>query len=157
MIPETVDTAVEIEEGNIVKVYGTETSFDGAYGIVGKVFIGEEKENVGVTFGKDKSHLFGFQFKKNGIMMFSDKNLEVVEDFPVEVKAEHLFKGSYMVIRSPKEPLDKNSECRHDNCLQKAEKRAMVNIWGSVCEVDVCSQHFDEYNGHLIDSFPWKD
>ena len=96
------------------------------------------------------------EFKENGLTRFSGKNLDVVNDFPVEIKAERLFGNTYMRLFVLDKPLDKSSECKHKDCTQKVGKRAMVNIWGSVYEVDVCDDHFVEYNGHLIDDFPWK-
>ena len=152
----SAEIAIGIEEGKIVKVHGTGTSFDDAYGVVAKVSPGEGEENIGITFGRDMRYMFGSQFKKDGIMLFSEKNLKMVEDFPSKIKAELLFKDSYSRLYTLNKPLNKDSECGHKDCPKKAEKRAMINVWGSVYEVDVCPQHFEEFNGHLIDDFPWK-
>jgi hypothetical protein len=44
--------------------------------------------------------------------------------------------------------------CNHKQCPAAATRRIMVNIWGSVCEYDVCEEHGAEYHGKLLDEFP---
>lgn len=53
------------------------------------------------------------------------------------------------------EPFQPGTPCQHDGCDVLAAARIMVNIWGSVCEVDVCEEH-RSFDGKLLDEFPWK-
>jgi hypothetical protein len=41
--------------------------------------------------------------------------------------------------------------CNCRSCKEPAVKRIAVNVWGSVCEADVCEKHA-ELNGKWVDS-----
>ncbi len=86
-------------------------------------------------------------------------DLEFHDDYPLNVKASQLFgKLGWHLCRGLETPLQAGmTECQYKNCSHKAVRRAIINIYGVACEVDLCTKHADKYHGTWCEIFYWKE
>ncbi|MEK7138221.1 MAG: hypothetical protein AAB787_01805 [Patescibacteria group bacterium] len=147
---------MKLEVGNIVTVT-LDCMFTNKQGeVVAIVDDGDEDGNIDVKFGSDCDHLFSWNRKGKGALRFKESDLRKDKDYTMEVKAYHLFgAGMFHHLAPLKHPFSLENKCMHEKCAESATNRALVNIWGTVCEVDVCKGHSD-WHGNCADSFPWK-
>lgn len=75
---------------------------------------------------------------------------------PPEIRCERVYGSMYHHLYTLKEKLNKNLPCMHEGCSEKCEKRALVNIWGTVYEVDLCSDHYKEWDSKCTEDFPFR-
>ena len=82
----------------------------------------------------------------NGIcIVYKPHELKVLSDWPPEVYANRLFRGRWHHVSTFKENLDVAKPCLIENCSELQEETVWVNIWGSVYNLHVCSEHAKHY------------
>ncbi len=87
--------------------------------------------------------------------------LEIQEDgWTQEDRATFLFGSSWHSMWNLKFPWQEGNPCMHSahdgQDRPPAVRRVMMNIWGSVCELDMCEEHL-EYDGRCADSAPYGE
>jgi hypothetical protein len=145
-----------MKKGDIVTINYPENHFHEAQAEVLEVV---DSVYVRLKPGRRYEYLFGARYGDKDIdgnpygeVTFPACALTVDEDWTVENRAENLFKGMYHHIFTTKS--DK-SICMHEGCDHPADKRILINIWGSVYEVHVCEKH-TESDGHCMDDWPFR-
>jgi hypothetical protein len=149
-----------ISRGTVVTVFTPDTVFTGKQGIL-EVDATNPTQDVGVRFGRELSYLFGFSFKPEGeVVEFPAGQLRPDADFTIEIRVERLFgRNCWNQVYSFKKPFDPAAghECNREGCTARATKRILVNIWGTVCEHEVCGPCAEQWHGKLVDDFPAKN
>ncbi len=150
---------MSLQVGNIVTVTLAGSPFNGKQAEIVEIKDdGNEEGNIGIIFGHDGEHLLGYcQNDSERTVRFKEDELRLDSDWTPMNKAYKLF-GPHMwhSLFIAKKPFDPEGSCMHKDCEKKNTVRIMVNIWGSVCEADVCDAHREEYHGKCMDAFPWK-
>jgi len=153
----------DLKINDIVTVVHPEWRFTGKQGqVVEIVEDGNEDGPIGVRFPEYYSHLFAYPDKPDTIVRFQISDLKRnTRDDPQDINLRQLggiLFGSSMwhTIYCLGKPLMIGfTDCMHEGCSEKALVRIMVNCFGTVCEADVCKEHF-EYHGRNCDGFPFK-
>lgn len=148
-----------LEVGNIVTITLADSLFNGKQAeIVEIADDGNEDGNIGVILGRDGEHLVGYcRTDEERIVHFKENELHLDDDWSPMNKAFKLFgPDMWHRVLSLKRPFDPERDCMHEGCYKKNTFRAMINIWGSVCEADLCDVHCEEWHGKCVESFPWK-
>lgn len=87
---------------------------------------------------------------------YPEEELRQDADWTPKNRANKLFtRSGWHSLSTLTEPINPTKECMHKDCVDgKRTTRIMVNIWGSVCEYDVCDVHATQYHGSRLDDFP---
>jgi len=94
------------------------------------------------------------------IICFEKEEVEVVEEFSLEVRAKRLYPMGFWISRSWKFPLIPSSHaCQFGDCKSDllATEKTLVNIWGTIFEVYACTECHKERNGMLGEILGLKD
>lgn len=114
----------------------------------------EDKYDIGVKLGPAHSSLLGSRLPdESDVIYFQEGQLKQDKDWSYENKARKLFGQMWHHFYQLTEKLDPQKICTYKGCEEKNTKRIMVNIWGCVCEFDVCDNH-GEFHGKCVDDFP---
>lgn len=149
--------AGELKVGDIVKMGNNRSDyFCDALGEVVEIVPGQEK-SIGVRLHSELSHLFSRPLEEQILFFSPDDFVNILSEWPLEVQARRLFKKNWIVLSELNEPFTVERLCMVDGCLENRERRCLVNIWGNVCQVDVCDGHAQDYHGKCIDSFPFRE
>lgn len=143
--------------GDVVKIINQTLQFGGAFGEVTETKRRDKTgHTVKVKICQAFSHMAGAFFAEEREKWYKPEELEKHPDYPPAIKADILFKGLYHQIQSYQLPFNPGGDCQYNDCSREAIKRCMINIYGAVCEVDLCGEHAEEFNGHWLENFPWK-
>ncbi len=129
--------------------------FHGADGVVKS--IGDEK--VTVEFGKEYYSIFSHMGRYNETTEEFESNelqkFDIV--YHLEIKATRIYGRDHFhhLYQIPYRFSPKN-DCMHHDCTKKSTKRIIFNVWGSVCEYDVCDEHAKSNDGYCGDEFNMK-
>jgi hypothetical protein len=142
--------------GDVVTVL-LDCGYKGKQGeVVAVVHDRDEDGPVVVRFDKhDHFRYFGPDDKVPDIR-FQESDLRRDQHWSIEVLARRLFNQMWHSLQYFKDPLDPTKACMHEGCDQMRSRRIAVNIWGTVCEADVCDQHSERYHGKMVELFPWR-
>ena len=144
--------------GNIVTVTLVDSIFHGTQGEVVEIKDdGDEDGNIGVMPGPDGERYLGYcRNDSERIVRYEESDLRLDNDWTAENRTHRLFGNNWHHVYTFSLPLDPEQDCMHKDCDNKRSARIMVNIWGTVCEFDVCDSHRDEWHGNCADEFPFK-
>lgn len=78
------------------------------------------------------------------------------EDATPEMRANRMFPRMWNVIYTNPAPFVAGGPCMRDGCTTPVARRILVNIWGTVCEYEVCGPCGEQWHGKLVDDFPCK-
>lgn len=81
------------------------------------------------------------------------------EDTTPEMRANRLFPRHWNVVYFNPTPFQPGGPCQAATCeggTVATVRRIMVNIWGTVCEYDVCEACGERYHGKMMDDFPYR-
>ena len=78
------------------------------------------------------------------------------EDATPTMRVELLFPNHWNVVLTLGKPFVPGSPCMRDGCAAAATRRILVNIWGTVCEYEVCGPCGEWWHGKMVDDFPMK-
>lgn len=150
--------AEKFQDGvTILRIVNTKSAFDGHYGRLLKVRKdGDPEGPLEVKFGAECRYLFGAYFKEENTCRFHESEVEVVPDFPIEIKVTQLFGGMAHSIVRLADGFDPNAPCMHEDCERSRTKRGLTNVWGVVHEFDACDEHYIAYHGKNVDEFPYR-
>jgi hypothetical protein len=98
---------------------------------------------IEVHFAKEFSYIFGFEYDQGKTTWeFEPKDVKkfILDEFPHR-KANRLYNQNYNVLCSFTYKFSPENDCMCKGCKQKATKRILFNIWGTVGEYDVCQEH----------------
>ena len=147
-----------METGNIVRVVMEGSGFKGLQArVVSVISDGHIDGPITVEFGEyQDSWLFGGPFygeqgedknEKRYIVHFEENELRVEDDWDVTHKARYHWHSSiFHTVYERVEPFIHGKVCECEECSGEAIRRIVTNVWGVVCEYDVCEEH-SEYNG----------
>ena len=111
---------------------------------------------IGVKFGgwRRFSHLLEGE---DTTVRFLEMELRKDEDWSLEVKVYQCYgHNMWHSIATLKEPFDSKKICKAEGCTNLNVRRCLVNIWGTVYEIDFCETCATAYHGMLGESFPRK-
>jgi hypothetical protein len=150
-----------IQQGSIVTVTESNHYFEGFQGEVVEIKKDSNAdEAVGIRFAKNYGGSVArspFDLKDGIVYLPADILREDAELTP-ENRAGNVFSSrNWFRVMFLKSPIDKKKLCMHRDCEEFREKRIMVNAWGTVLEVDVCTNHADAYHGKCVDEFPGRE
>ena len=148
-----------IKKDDVVTILNEELLFHECQGqVVEIVDDGDPDGNIGVKIGPKDEYLLGYCWNEDQkTVRFTEDELRVDQDWCIENKIIALYgRDRWHHAYSLGEPLNTEKECMHEDCPDKCKQRIMVNIWGSVYEIDVCDNHAKKWHGMCADSFPFK-
>jgi len=124
----------------------------------GEVIGTEDKDTeteIIVFFGEEVSIIDYVTTDGKKIFYFGPDELRKEIDWNPEVKANRTFGHSmWHTVRYDKSPLGPDDECDIKGCPDRPSKRGMINIWGTVYELNLCDEHHEHYNGKCMDDIP---
>ncbi|MFH1315813.1 MAG: hypothetical protein ABIH67_05480 [Candidatus Uhrbacteria bacterium] len=111
--------------------------------------------NMGKNFTGDR-----FERLTDGVGRFMPSELEVQENGWTPVtRADFIFCLSVNAVFPLAFPWSPKNRCMHEDHTDAnaplAVRRAMVNVWGTVQEIDVCEKHLDQ-DGRCADDIPYR-
>ena len=111
--------------------------------------------NMGANFRSDL-----YERLKNGLGWFMPSELEIQPDgWTSLMRADFIFALSVNAVFPLDIPWSPANRCMHKDHTDKnaplAVRRAQVNVWGSVQEIDVCEAHLDQ-DGRCADDVPYR-
>ncbi|MFH1207335.1 MAG: hypothetical protein V1668_01885 [Patescibacteria group bacterium] len=145
---------MDIILGDVVTMTNRELRF---YHSQAKVVAIAVDGEIGVQIGpKDRDFLF-FDESKNKVFWVVPEDLRKEADWDWENRVIAVFgKMMWHSFYGLEGAINPDLECMGKDCLGKRAKRILFNIWGSVCEADVCDDCAKEFHGKSMDSFPWR-
>lgn len=149
-----------IEVSNIVTIMGKlddNNYWAGVQGQVVEIVQGDDHNgDVCVKIGLKHQYLLGHcMTDEEKIIRFNKDELQKDDDWTPENKALMLYGSNYWHhIRYFTEPLNPDKLCMREDCPNQRTSRIMVNIWGTVCEYDVCDKCKEDWHGKCCDEFP---
>ncbi len=145
--------------GNIVTVIFEDCMYFEQQGeVVEIVEDGDSDGPVGVKFGKWCKHLFNsFHDGNFTTVRFEEVELRKDADWGIEVKAVRCY-GARMwhSLCSLRRPFDPKGKCQTENCTHFCDQRCLINIWGTVSEIDLCMECAKQYHGKCGEMWPAK-
>ncbi|MFH1142187.1 MAG: hypothetical protein V1695_00580 [Candidatus Uhrbacteria bacterium] len=158
-----MDTS-SFEIGQVVQVTPGEIGFDRDWALRRKfgevVSIDDNRDypiqvNMGKNFRNDR-----FKRLRNGRGWFMPSELVIQEHgWTSMTRADFLFVLSVNAVIPLKKPWNPDNRCMHEDHTDAnaplAVRRAMVNVWGTVQEIDVCEKHLDQ-DGRCADDIPYR-
>jgi hypothetical protein len=149
-----------IAVGDVVTVTLQHSIYEGQQGeAVEIVNDGDPDGTINVKFGPWCSYLFDDMSRDSVTIRFLETELRRDVDWSFEVNIIRLFGREGLMWRSASrlvDPLNPQSECRINGCLERAARRCLINIWGTVHEVDLCVDCAEEFNGISCERLPNK-
>ncbi len=144
---------MHIPKGTVVTVITDHTQ-----GVV-QADVTDPEQEVPILYGREYSYLFGFDFDPvTAVRTARGADLEPQTDFTPENRADRLFPRHwhhFAVFDDPWDPAQ-NRDCQHLPCGAKATKRVMVNVWGTVCELEMCDSCATQWHGKRVEDVPAK-
>jgi hypothetical protein len=145
---------MDITIGQLVKVVSKETLYFEKFGEVVEISNGSKEDgSIGIRFDIDDL-FYAVSSEENCVVRFKPQELSVVTDTPVQYLAKKLFRNLYHSTRELSFSFSPKNFCMYEGCQNKATKRAVTNIWGTVIEVDVCDEHHTMCHGKCGEIFP---
>lgn len=140
-----------VEVGSIVTILPEEFRFHGKQGeVIDIIDDGDKDGNILVRIEAPDAH------PPNPEVRCKETELQIDQEWSLEIRANRVFgSGKYHSLHSLSNPFDPEKECSED-CQVKNSRRVLINIWGSVCEFDLCEPHAKEWHGKHADSLPKK-
>lgn len=83
--------------------------------------------------------------------------LEKNEDWEPDIYARRFFGTHWHTTCKNIHPLTPEKLCQVSKCSSYQSKTIWFNIWGSVCNAHVCTEHARAYHRMCGDSFPWRE
>lgn len=145
--------------GDIVTVTLKECIYFGIQGQVMEVNEdGDPGGPIGVKFNKWKDPWAAIQ-KDRPTVRFLESFLRKDDDWDPEIRVLECY-GKYLCrsffqLPDPFDPT-KPSPCKTKGCVYLAVRRCLINIVGSVYEVDLCADCAKEYHGTCTEGWPTK-
>lgn len=88
---------------------------------------------------------------------FSRSQMRKDDNWTPENELEIVFPNRWTVLYRLPDKFIAGKECMREGCSKPTVKRCMFNIWGTVQQRDLCSEHSQFYHGACIDGpFPDK-
>lgn len=154
------------EIGNIVKpkaalMYSEDWALRDKLGEVVEVDTSADEVRYLVQFGCDCYDRYSPRLKdRRGWFTAKEIEFESLTWAP-PARASFLFGGmGWHHIRYSKDPFDDTCVCMHaahdGQEPPPATRRALVNIWGTVCDIDVCAEH-EDLDGCRMDDVPYGE
>ncbi len=149
---------MSLEVGNIVTVVSEDCRFFESQGEIVEIKDdGDPDGNIGVRFGEWYADLFDYPDGKYTIVRFVEKELRQDADWSLEAKIVRLYgKHCWHSVYVLKKPFDPTEECPEEGCAEQVSRRCLINIWGSIYEIDLCGKHVEKYHGKCGEIFPAK-
>lgn len=148
-----------INVGDIVEVKN-ESKFDGMQAEVIKTNSQTEPGYpIEVKFHEKYSYMFGSSLGREpgyDHVLFKEDELKKIEEWSFELRCYRLFKNNFHHTAKLKKDFNSENICCISDCSEKNSQRILVNIWGTVCEFDVCLKHAEQYHCKLVDDVPIK-
>lgn len=146
-----------VKIGNIVTIISQESSYNGKQGKVAEIkHDGDEDGPIGVRFHRNQIwHCVDSEAEC--IVRHQEAELRVDASWSVESRAEQIYPRRYHSVYQLRFDFSPENPCMQAGCAKKATKRCIVNIWGTVSELDLCAEHgvIDGMMGELLP--PLKD
>ena len=146
----------EIAIGNLVKVVEEDTFFLEKCGEVVEIEDdGDEDGPIGVRFHEEDIPHY-VSSPEECVVRFLETELTAIDEYPLAHRAREIYGSMFHSVRSLIEPFSTENSCMHWRCSKhvRATGRAVINVWGTVMDIDLCQKHFDEYNGMCCDVSP---
>ena len=153
--------------GDVVRIDPNEKCFERDYSLRGKcgevvaVDSARGEYSVQVDMGRNfrAKSWPDYERLEQGVGWFMPGELELQEGWTSITRAEFLFVHSVNVVYSLSKPWHPENRCMHEDHTDEdaplAVRRAMVNVWGTVQEIDVCEEHLDQ-DGRCADDVPYR-
>lgn len=148
-----------LEIGNIVTVLLEDSTYCDCQGQVVEIKDdGDEDGPIGVRFGREYNHLFDFFQTGDSITVrFLEAELRKDLEWNLEVRLFRAFGSSvcnFLMERTV--PFDPKNECQAELCSEDCARRCLINIWGTVYEIDLCETCAKLFDGKWGESWPNK-
>jgi hypothetical protein len=165
-----------IEKGAIVQVINEDNRYCRKQGYVVRTDdIDNEQGPIRVWFGCEYEYLYDYELRKLARAHGAGKqppanddknnprisNFHLVElvkepEWTVKTLAERHWYRFYHSLYEPKFPFVAGGLCAVNDCKEKAVRRIVINIWGTVCPADTCEECAQKYHLKAIEDFPWR-
>lgn len=151
-----------LKPGNVVTDLDPNSVFEGEQGEVLSVqmCIWDPPE-VLVRFDEDlrrKLFIWDRESYKEGILeTYTERELRHDPDWTPERYANRHFPRQWHHVQMLTRPLNQTDLCMVDGCTHHQAQIAWINIWGTVLNAFVCTEHARYYRRwSYMDSFPWR-
>ncbi len=150
-----------LKAGDVVTDVWRESATRGKQGLVADVqlrFWDEPEILVAFDVEDFPYHLDHFeQMNEKIFFICSADHLRRDEDWAPEVYARRKFGSLFHSVRTLKAKLDPDKLCMVEGCPHNQTQVSWINIWGSVLNVYVCTEHAQHYETwSCMDSFPMR-
>lgn len=126
----------------------------GHQGVVVEVeFDGDEDGPIGLVFPYLDPRR---PFDRGTITRFEDDELRKDAHISIENEAEKLFRGRYHSLSKLRVPFSPDRVCELKGCAEKCHARGLINVCGSVSQVDLCASHAEQMHGKEGETFNAK-
>jgi hypothetical protein len=142
--------------GDIVTVTLEEcTYFEKQGQVVEIVADGDSDGPIGVKFGR-WCEVIAFN-EEHITVRFEEPELRKDLDWSLEVKVFQCYGDDlWHSLYALKYLFDPAGTCKAEGCQEPNVRRCLINIWGSVYEIDLCKTCATAYHGMMGESFPRK-
>ena len=134
---------MSVRKGEFVRVTDTHSEYDG---MLGRVRVVRPSGVVEVEFGR-LSEVAPSIFKQSEVAL-TLVNPEEIADF---FYGEWGWHGIVILHH----PLNTKTFCRNRLCLNWVTQRVLINLYGCVCEADVCDTCARSWAGVRVDTIPF--
>jgi hypothetical protein len=146
---------MQLAVGDIVTVTAENLYFEEQGQVVEIKNDGDSDGPIGVKFGRwcqtVPSH------KSDITVRFEEVELRKDPDWSLQVKVFRCYGNDlWHSLYSIPEPFDPQKQCKAKGCQDLNVRRCLINIWGSVYEIDLCENCAKAYHGMMGESFPDK-
>lgn len=149
-----MESMMTIRIGDIVTVI-FECLFTGNQGVVVEIVDDDDEDGpIGVRFGSEYRESLGILWEEQNVTRFLETDLRVESSWSTATLAKRLYRSCHHTVYELKYPFVLGCDCMIRGCPHKASMRGVVNIWGTVCPLDLCEDHTEEYHGKLGESLP---
>jgi hypothetical protein len=145
-----------LEIGNIVTILSRESLFFNKQGEIVEIVHDDDTDGpIGVKFGKECEHLFGAFTEEACIpIRFLETQLRVDTEWNLETRIIRAFGRMFHSYCASKKTFSLQDECATVHCNHFVDQRCLINIWGTVYELDLCKVCAEEYDGKCGEAFP---
>ena len=131
----------KVEVGDIVTIISDESCYKDKQGqVVEIVEDGDADGSVGVKFRRDQMMHY-VATGETCIVRHKEEELRIDKGWSLVSRATMLYGRMYHHTVELRFDFDVRNPCMHEGCNENAEKRCVVNVWGTVIERDLCKEH----------------
>jgi hypothetical protein len=142
-----------VKIGDIVTIVSDASMYNGKQGEVVEIVEDDDEDGpVGVKF--HKSQIFNYvRSEEECVIRHEERELKIDTGWNVQTRALKMYPNMYHSMNELLFDFDPRNPCMQAGCAEDhSERRCVINIWGTVIERDLCTEH-SKFDGMLGESF----